>query len=479
MHRNRLEPWLLGALLSLVGCGGAGGPGGLEIANGGIGGTGTGTVTGFGSIIVGDLREFEFTPETEITINGAAAIESDLALGMVVQTILADDVNAELTRGSLVSVRVESLVRGPITRLEPLQVLGQDITVVADTVLAGVAEDQIQRLQLGDILEVHGYLDGARIRSSRLELLAGGSPVWRIQGEVRNLVSGVSLDLGQQRVVIENLPETACLRGLNNGALISVEIDRPVDFVAGQSIEAPRDLQCIDGPLLIPEQSSQEDLRASLEGFISALPATGNLHLNGQTVRYTGQTSIDGGSTADLVPGARIEVEGRLDTSLGILTATRIRLRETRVRIEGPIDPSAVTSGERISIFGIELLALPETEDSDGVLQGISDPIQIEVRGFVDRTGQVYLSQIENRGEPDDEDLRLRGPVSGFEPPLLEVLGVSVDTSGAVLRDRNGQTVDATTFFEQLTPGTLVDIQPADRVSQTNTLVGGEIEIED
>ena len=52
--------------------------------------------------------------------------------------------------------------------------------------------------------------------------------------------------------------------------------------------------------------------------------------------------------------GVKLEAEGRLDTATGILTAEEIEFRETRVRIEGPVQPGDVdTDLDTLVILGI------------------------------------------------------------------------------------------------------------------------------
>ena len=71
------------ALVALTGCGGGGG----SVAGvGGIGGTGqvagvgVGTTTGFGSVIINDVREFTIDSQTTILRDGAEITEEELEL---------------------------------------------------------------------------------------------------------------------------------------------------------------------------------------------------------------------------------------------------------------------------------------------------------------------------------------------------------------------------------------------------------------
>ena len=73
------------ALVALTGCGGGGG--GSLAGTGGIGGTGVrvagvgiGTTTGFGSVIINDVRQFTIDSETTILHDGSEISEAELQL---------------------------------------------------------------------------------------------------------------------------------------------------------------------------------------------------------------------------------------------------------------------------------------------------------------------------------------------------------------------------------------------------------------
>jgi len=121
--------------LGLSACGG-GGSSGLA----GIGGTGitaTGKITAFGSIFVNGVEYF-IQSGTTIMVNGVAAQESDLKLGMVVT--LSGTLNNDGVTGTVDSVAYKAELKGPITNIDPngpdpdgkikiLVVLGKSIIV--------------------------------------------------------------------------------------------------------------------------------------------------------------------------------------------------------------------------------------------------------------------------------------------------------------------------------------------------------------
>jgi len=163
-----------------------------------------------------------------------------------------------------------------------------------------------------------------------------------------------------------------------------------------------------------------------------------------------------------------------------ILTAHRIRFRESRVRIEAPVAPDDILEGEFLEIMRIRVHVTSLTEDEDEIVSvGIGTEAQIEVRGFADGNGKVFATRIRIRGEgiPDFNDVRLRGSVSNIPgQPVFEILGVSVDTTdtmGITLFDVNGFIVSQDEFFNQLAVGSEVDVENGMYTELNNTISDG------
>jgi len=170
------------AITSLIACGsgGGGGGGGGLVAGGGISGTGVGTITGFGSVIINDTREFEFDGETRFFRDGVEVIESTFmqdGAGMVSRVEIGDDVSADFTSGTAATVTADNAVKGPVTSISPLQVLEQTVVVNGDTVLDNIPGNDTANLVPGDVVEVSGFADSANvIQATRVEFKGAGAP---------------------------------------------------------------------------------------------------------------------------------------------------------------------------------------------------------------------------------------------------------------------------------------------------------------
>ena len=65
---------------------------------------------------------------------------------------------------------------------------------------------------------------------------------------------------------------------------------------------------------------------------------------------------------------------------------------------------------------GAETFHFPGCEDDDNILTGERRNLQVEVRGFMDSSGQVFATRIRGKGKPDNGAIRLplAGPVFGL-----------------------------------------------------------------
>ena len=89
-------------------------------------------------------------------------------------------------------------VRGSVTSTVPLRVLGQEVTVTADTGATGLPGGTIANIALGDHLDVSGYVDtNSSLLASFIEYLPTPTPRWLLSGYVTG-VNGNEITLGPQ-----------------------------------------------------------------------------------------------------------------------------------------------------------------------------------------------------------------------------------------------------------------------------------------
>ena len=467
---------LIAALVTLSGCGGGGG-GGSFAGTGGIGGTGVrvagigeGTTTGFGSIIINDIREFTVGAETEIFKDGIVITEAQLeqqGAGFVTRVEIGEDVSSDISSGTALTVRINNHVKGPITSINPLTVLSQPIVVTGDTVLADF--NNVGTLVIGDEVEVSGYPDANNaIQATRIQLQAGGIPVWKLSGTASNVAAG-SFNIGSQVVQLNGVVPRDCDTGLAAGDTVEVDASNDPAFAAGNPLVTVTDVACTVPGLGVPANAVGIQLESEVEGLVTFITTTSDFVVGGQRVQTTVSTQFEGGAAEDIVSATKLEAEGLLDTTTGLLTAEKIRFRETRVRIEAPVNVPGGGLGSTFTIMDIVAVNTSSlTEDDDGLVDG-SGPagnLQVEVRGFVDSNGTVFATEVRDRGAADPTDVRLRGPASDTCAPLtgddeLAVLGVIIDTSdpGTLFSSPNGPLPDSTALCALISSGTPVQAE--------------------
>ncbi len=437
-------------LFLLAACGGGGG-GDSSVAGGGIEGTGTGTISGFGSVIINDTRTFAVNASTEILLDDTPITEAELqtlGLGMVARVDVGTDVSDDFTSGTAVLIHAVNLVKGPVTSITPLQVLGQDVVTTGDTILANL--NLISDLKVNDVVEVSGYADANNvIQATRIELKPLGIAEWKLTGLVSGPVTGTSFFIGIQQVNFAGVTPRDCGVGPVIGDLVKIKAaENPLPFSG--TLENVTSVECVPPGLEIPD-GAPPNLEAEVEGLVTSvtLPV---FFVGGQQVLITGTTVFEAGGIEDIVLGAKLEAEGVLDTATGILTANRIRFRNARVRIEALV---TADNGTSMVVLGLTVNVTPLTVIEPGVSVGV----RIEVRGFADSTGQIFASRIRPKGV--SSDVRLRGPVTDI-PGLADfaILGVNVDTAVTPLfLDVNGQSITESQFFASIAIGSQVDVE--------------------
>lgn len=470
-------------VLLIAGCG-DGSDNNFLASVGGVGGTGTGTITGFGSIIINDTKRFDVNASTTINLDSEAITESQLAEGMIVQVDIGKDVSADFSTGTALLIEAATVVKGFVTSVTPLQVLNQDILVTGDTVLANIPSSDIALLSIGDEVEVYGYADHNNVfQASRIDLKSGGIDIWKLTGTVSNLVADTSFVIGTQTVEFNNSLLVDCGTALGtplvNGDQVAIKASTDVGFSPGSALTTVISVECPLPGLHIPADSPAV-MNAQVEGFVNALYASpSEFEVNGQSVFVNDVTEYLGGTFEDIEVGVRLEAEGDLDTSTGILTADKIRFRDTRVRIEAPVASAAVIAGESLTIMGIKVTATISTVDRDNVIStGVADQ-QVEVRGFIDNSGAVYANRVTLRGTSDPTNVRLRGPVSNIATNAFEILGVMIAADTATgLFDQPGTSLSLANFMALLVDGSEIDVQNGSYADLFNIIDNADIQLE-
>ena len=432
------------ANLILAGCGNPGATSsptssepreGNEVAEGGIGGSGSGTASGYGSIWVGGNRHFPIADDAVVRLDGrpvaANSVNADgqgLPLGITLEYLLAEDASDDLMQGTATAIEAWHQVIGPVTSVAPLTVLGQPVFVTADTLLS-VPEGDPDLLQPGDLVAVGGMPNSfGSIRATRLSLLSDAPLDWQIVGRISDLDAS-GFRIRDQRILLDGIALENCDSGLRNGSKVIVQATASSAFSGNDNLQTAHRLICQPEGLNLcaSRPSAPQQIPAAFDGVITDirhLPLT--ISLDGQLVNLESLLAAGIDTLRDLALGARVEVDGVLDTRSGIITATRLTARDPLVRIEAP---AAQIVGDVISVLGQTALMIPGAGDA-GALSGDQ---QFSLSAFTDSAGQIFITSAESLGAANEHNIVLQGEVSAIDSVIgtFSVAGIAFDISSA------------------------------------------------
>lgn len=428
-------------------------------------------------------RTFDVSGETEIEIDdelvsieqlheriekGEGWRSDDLVVG-------ADD---KLQGGSVTSIRLENNLKGPITALDPLRVLGQAFTINGDTFLKGFADPLT--LSVGQFLEVSGFVDvDSSLIASRVALEDTPPAQWRLSGFVTQLDNNASTATigtppGGQGIDFTGVTPTGCSGGLQVGSYVSVLADPIAGFTPGQVVDSVTALSC-----RAVAQVGEDGEHDAFEGLIESIVDDTTFLFAGYTVTHDANTLFRNGNALDLDAGVRVEVEGTF-SSPTTLAARRIKFILPSIRFRAPVLPQAVTPGESITILGNTVLDNAQNRDEDNIMaNGLGEETQVEVRAYLDRLGNLFATRVRSRGNPRSDHYQLQAPAETVAAPNLSALGLTVDTSTSTFVDETGTPITAQQFFDAMAPGTLFEIDDASFDAPNQRLFGGVVKPSD
>ncbi len=427
------------------------------------------TNTVFADITINGDKTIKTTSSTIFKVDDKMVTETEFTTKAEGQVAT---VSAKDSDNGADAVNTENHIKGPVTSLDPFQVFGQDVVINADTVLV----DNNGTFAMGDLLEVSGFFDSANVFLATRVEKSTTLENWKIFGYIEtanaNLITVGGLTFDTTNMVISDCGSTLVV-----GDLVKIKVSPIMNFDPANTIDSAINFECKNSLVDLPDDQSG-DFEFEVEGFVTEVIDADNFNINGQQVTVTTNTIYSNGIQSDIVVGAKLEAEGHLDSTTNILTADKIKFKNIKVRIEAPV-AIADLDADQITIMGITGIFNAFTEDKDGLIaNGLSADANVEVRGFVDSSGNFFVEELRERGNADFTDVRLRGPIDNLLDNSFSILGVQIDTTGATFFLEDVAT-DEATFFAALVKGSIVDINHGQYDAETNTLSGGEVTLED
>jgi len=468
------------ALLVLTACGGGSGSSSNTSGSGNSGATGTatisGTVTGFGSVIVDGQR---------IDNRGiAAAREFDDGSIRVVALKLGQHVEVEhdgnlVARKILVSAEIEGAVTAVNIATGTVNVLGQTISINTDPALGPVTlfdapYTSLANVAVADIVEIYALIktDAAgkvTFQATRIEKKVAEEEN-RVKGFVSDLSPGATtFKIGDLTVDYSSarLQPSGVL--LANGSEVKVTL--PARTVAtGAAVKA----------LVVKVKNRKiesEGKIAELGGAISSFdPAAKTMRINGVLVDLASASfKQNGRSIADLRTGVYVVVKGTyVSTNTGaVLSASTVVIRgvdqekENEVEIHGTIlnfksAADFTLRGVRINASGARI------DDSCGSSVRLADDLQISAKGNLQPSGVVLVKKIECETVQEGQSHVEREGVAGRIDAAASTFSLTT------FRDIVAVRFSAATTFVGVTPTTL----DGKRLEVEGTVVAGVLRAE-
>ena len=476
-------------------CGGAGG--GLDVADGGIRGTGSsvGPVSGFGSVFVNGVEfSTDDIPNREVESNDGITAEGLLSEGMIlrVEGEWFDD-----GEGTAEKLSYDDTLRGPVDLVtaDPsgagefvtLSVMGQSVRVDRQTVVRGTTyATLLGEPSITDHVRVSAWrqADGS-YRAGYIAVINPDLTSIELEGTLS------AVDISQNQFTIGTITveydENSVSFGsdlteanLINGAVLEVEGTLSGSVLTAATIDrddARRFSRCSADDI---EFTAIIDAPYTASG-ISSRP--GEFTMGGLTVRVTDATELDDSITLDeLTEGLLIQVEGQF-VSDTVVEAEEIELRDGNAKVKGVVSSSADNS---FLVGGVEVRISSTTaftvEDGSGIsFQTL--PIgstTVEVEGIEKEQGaDVFIEALkvevdDEIADFDDRDLyELEGKLTSITPSTITVLGVSIDAGPAVY-DSNTQSE----IIDRFDDGELLILE-VEYSRNGNNFIADEIDLEE
>jgi hypothetical protein len=280
-----------------------------------------GPIQGFGSVIVNG-QHYALT-NAQISVDGTAASEADLAVGQYV-TVAG---SADASGGNRVadSVAFDANVEGPVQSVDAaagtLTVLDQPITTASDTVLdLGTPGAGLDALAAGDFVRISGFVGpGGTIKATWVKRTAD-------TGRMRIIGTVATLDPARYRFNLNGLvvdySAATSLNGFSGGTPSNGDRVR----VTGSKLLPNGTLLATEVDKLQREFREHEGDGAELEGLITRFTSASDFDVSSQPVTTTSSTAYEGGTAADLKLDVKIQVEGKVDGN-GVIVASKIEIK--------------------------------------------------------------------------------------------------------------------------------------------------------
>jgi len=420
-----------------------------------------------GSVIVNGLR---FDDTAAVIGDDRTRTAAQLANGMVVRVRGRSDDNVN---GVAERVEVENEIRATI-QLTPSTVnntqsfVAGGVTVIVDsqTVYANVSG--FAGLAQGTRVEVHGLRDGnGNLRATRVEAVGAADGIDELRGAVSGLNGAASQFTLNGSITVSYAGATFSPAGTTAAALTNGLVVEVRGALAGNVFTATQvDVEDLEDSAL----GAKENEKTEYEGFVTDYAGSTTFKIAGRAVQIGASTRFVGGTVADLANNVKVEAEGV--TVGGVLVASKIEFKQTRVLLHG-LASTVSTGAGTVTVLGqivtVNAQTRLDTRGTSGSSLGdlVAGTDCVEVRAYLDGT-TLTAEEVKEPSSCSRELVQARVVAENettFTLTFLNNLSASLGGAGTQFRNTAGQSISRAEFFAAVVPasgsnvGTLVKVK--------------------
>ena len=459
---NRVSILVLSSSLILSGCGGGGDT--TEPAPDVVSGnspttstvTTTGTITGFGSVIVNGVH-YSTSGSTISTDDNPSALEQELAVGMVVQ--LEGTVKSDGSGGTARTIKYGAQLEGPVTFIDlankQITMLGQivqtdDLTVFERTTLATI--------KVGDILEVSGVVKAAgQFYASRVEHETKQANSFKVFGTVANLdTTAQTFSVSDLKVKYSTARfEDFTMAELANGQAVKVK-GQQYDTATNSIVATVVDLQ---------KSTPATSEKVWMEGIVSGYQPDVSLVLNGQTFLLTADTKFEYGLKTLLANGISIKLKAKQVGGNWQIEKVSF-INQAVMKLSGNVSAIDLTNNTftiGTTTFVVTAQTVLKDDSSRAVrffdLKSLVVNDYLEVAAYKNAEGANVALKVEREnGGASDGSIELKGIPTAVTADGFTLFGREIVTDSNTRYENDDAVLTKTEFFALLSATTVVEV---------------------
>jgi Domain of unknown function (DUF5666) len=447
----------------IAACGGGVGSGGTG-SGGPRDAISSGTITGFGSVVVDGTRFDDKGAATVTETEPGKDVLAEARLGNRVEV-------ASQTIGAATSFRIEPAIVGSVSALTSngFESLGQTVLVNTDATLGPVTQlggyASAADVKVGDAVEVHGVYKATgtmqTVQATRIDKRTESPTFLRVSGLVQALGGA-----GNQHFQIGALTiDYSAASIAPTGAMLAdggaVTVFAPMDHFVLQAGGSPR----LTATTVRVKALRSDGLNVYASGLVSQLDtAAGRFKLDGLTVNYASASIAPAG--ASLTNGNYVQARGMIAAD-GSMTASLVTLRDGKSQPEAELKGTIVGFDGTVGTFLVRdvLVTLANATLEGCPVSGLQNGLFVEIEGAMNAAG-VIAKDVHCADEGAGSTIDRQGIASAVDTAassftLLRTGSTAVPVSWSSL-----------TFFGGVTPQTL----DGAKVEVIGVLVGGVLQ---